>query len=117
MKLFVSLFLAFASVPAFANDLAILTAPKLVVGSVSEFTPVQPSSYLHFKYASCAESNFEVKTETANYMEGRMTKVTVVPQAFDCLGPTKLRNYSVQISSDVMQDGQYVLMNPSVLSN
>jgi hypothetical protein len=101
-----------------APSLAILGTPSVIVHPAPQFAAVQPTADLKFSYSSCAERSWKVKRETKQTFEGTVTLVQIEDAgAFDCFGPTIKRDYTVQISSDVTIDGNYVLVNPSMLAS
>lgn len=118
MKFLVAMFLMAASTTALAEDyLPILVSPIVAVDKVAPMLAVQPGAHIEFQYASCAATHFEIKKSSHTTMEGVLTMISVVDSSgMDCMGPVTLRPYSVQISSDVTNEGTYVLKNPTVLA-
>ena len=120
MKLFNGMLLSFAvlaSASVFANNaLPVLTDAKVAIDNPPELAAVQTGAYLTFTYTSCAERSFSVKKTTRSSVEGPLSVVTVKLESdLDCMGPVSSRQYSLQISSDILTDGKFVLANPSVL--
>jgi len=98
--------------------LPVLGFPKITVVPGPEMAAVQPYTKLNFTYHSCAQRNFDVKTQSVNTFSGRVTYIQVNEiLGVDCMGPTIERSYEVQVSSDSMADGQYILSNPSMIGS
>ena len=97
--------------------LPILVLPQIIVKPAPNFAAVQPTAMLKFSYSSCSGRTWSLKRETTNLLEGKVTYLQVEDKKLiDCAGPVIARDYSVQISSDTMADGRYVLINPSVVA-
>jgi hypothetical protein len=122
-KMLISVLCALASLTANADishqtnllDVSILqNLPAIKVESVEvnrphPLTPVQPTAFLKFKFASCASQRLEAHTQE----EGRILLVAIqhLPNQMDCMGPSITRTYSLQITSDY--SGQrVVVLNP-----
>lgn len=90
-------------------DLPVLTEAKVVVKMPSEWTPVQPFADVKFKYKSCAERNFEAQVIEKNNV---MIVAIIDPSVADCRSVGTIRNYSVQISSDMNPSTAVSLLNP-----
>lgn len=99
---------------AFANDIKSETLPNVsdvlvVVKHGPDLAAVQPYTTIVFKHISCAEQEFSAQTEKVNNVV--YIRLTLDPDAVDCMGPVYIRDYKVQVSSDATGE-QYVVLNP-----
>lgn len=90
-------------------ELPVLTEPKVVVKMPSKWTPVQPFAHVKFKYKSCAERTF--KAEVAEQGNVMIVAIADLSKA-DCRSVGVVREYSVQISSDMNPNTAVSLLNP-----
>lgn len=99
-------------------NLPVLEAARVIVRPAPGLAAVQPTAHLAFSYDSCAKFSWNVARETRRTMQGNVTyiQINVSPLQMDCMGPVIKHDYKVQISSDTIADGQFVLINPSVLA-
>ncbi len=90
-------------------NLPAIESPKVVVNVPGEMLTVQPTGYVTFKYASCAQAEFEgsVQKVSGVYILKILPRFDV-----DCMGPTKIRSYSVQYSSDADGSDRVIILNP-----
>ena len=98
--------------------LPFLKDAKVKINAGPSFAAVQTTAYISFKFSSCRGFNFEVKKEEAAVAMQKTTLVALVIPAnqSECRGLPVERDYRIQISSDVLLDGQYVLVNPTNIS-
>jgi hypothetical protein len=99
-----------------AAALPILTAPHVKFNPGPELAAVQPTATLHFSYASCAKRNWNVKKEIQPTLQGRVTMLQLEDNGVDCFGPTIVRDYVIQVSSDAAAERNFVVLNPTAMT-
>ncbi len=98
-------------------SLPVLVLPKVIVKPAPGYAAVQPTAQLTFSYSSCARRHWSLIRETQYSLTGNLTFIQVEDKSqIDCMGPVMTHQYSIQISSDTMADGQYVIVNPTVIA-
>lgn len=119
MKHLAAAVLAATAVSTFADDsvvtynelaaLPVLTAVEITVNPGPQFAAVQPTGWVKFKYSSCAPRRFKAEVETINHV--MIVKVTQTDER-DCKGKAQVRDYDLQISSDMPMGPQVIVLNP-----
>jgi hypothetical protein len=90
------------------------TLPEIQVLGVEvdrgpELAAVQPTADLKFQFASCATQELQANVEER---DGKLFVSVILPRTnIDCMGSTRLRDYSLQISSDYRNE-PVVVLNP-----
>lgn len=74
---------------------------------------VQPQGLVNFNYASCAARSFDADVT----VEAGITVVRIIDKMeVDCFGPTTVRAYTVQFSSDVSGYEPVLVANPQTIN-
>lgn len=109
LSILFAIFASNAQVPeAMPENLPTLSKVRLTVTNPG-MTAAQPRGIVEFEYASCAGRSFDAQVESSN----NVVYVKIIDlQPIDCMGSVKIRNYEVQVTSDVMRDQAVVILNP-----
>lgn len=86
---------------------------QIVVNLPGPMLTVQPTGDIKFSHASCGVSDFKASVKQ---VLSNVYIVKVEKEGVDCKGPTKIRDYSVQYSSDAAPDDHVVVLNPQTQS-
>lgn len=110
MKSLIALSLLVLSLSSFAD--VSISGPSIEVKYGGGLAAVQPTAYLSFKFASCARFNLNVDQQEK---ENGIVELTVQIPAdqMDCMGPSTLRAYNLQLSSDYRGE-RYSVTNPLI---
>ena len=90
-------------------ELPVLSKVQVVIDMPGSMTPAQPTGHVNFEYSSCSERDFSAEVTKV----GRATIVQIVDASnADCRAAAKVRQYSVQISSDMSLSAAVTVLNP-----
>ena len=94
-----------------------LNEAKITIHYGPLIAAVQPWAEITFKYSSCAERDFKVKTKLVqDNFNNLAISVYQEADAYDCRGPSRERSYSLQVTSDAsLIDFYYLVANGNVV--
>ena len=76
-----------------------LSDVKIIVNEAPRFAAVQPTASVEFKYASCERKDFNIDKQRA---ENVLFVKIIITDEGDCKGPSELRTYRYQVTSDLL---------------